>query len=216
MYKLLLCWRYLRTRYIAFASIISVMLGVATMIIVNSVMAGFSRDMQDRIKGIICDVVLESSSMGGMPDPDKHMDQIRRIAGDDIQEMTPICFVPAMLSYRWHGTWVTSQVNVIGIDEKSQSRVSDFAKYLQHPENRRAMSFDLRPDGYDCYDHLAEGASRPREAMREAGWTHRRKVAQELAAEKAMLRNSYNTPLPPGPRRASRHESPCVPGRGRH
>ena len=42
MYKYLLCWRYLRTRYIALASIISVMLGVATMIVVNSVMAGFS------------------------------------------------------------------------------------------------------------------------------------------------------------------------------
>jgi lipoprotein-releasing system permease protein len=42
MYKLLLCVRYLRTRYIALASIISVMLGVATMIVVNSVMAGFT------------------------------------------------------------------------------------------------------------------------------------------------------------------------------
>lgn len=42
MYKLLLCSRYLQTRYIALASIISVMLGVATMIVVNSVMAGFS------------------------------------------------------------------------------------------------------------------------------------------------------------------------------
>ena len=46
MYKYLLCWRYLRTRYIALASIISVMLGVATMIVVNSVMAGFSTTMQ--------------------------------------------------------------------------------------------------------------------------------------------------------------------------
>ena len=42
MYKLLLCWRYLRTRYIALASIISVTLGVATMIVVNSVMDGFT------------------------------------------------------------------------------------------------------------------------------------------------------------------------------
>ena len=38
MYKLLLSWRYLRTRWIAVASIISVTLGVATMIIVNAVM----------------------------------------------------------------------------------------------------------------------------------------------------------------------------------
>ena len=45
MYKLLLCWRYLRTRYIALASIVSVTLGVATMIVVNSVMAGFTDEM---------------------------------------------------------------------------------------------------------------------------------------------------------------------------
>ena len=64
MYKLLLCWRYLRTRYIALASIISVMLGVATMIVVNSVMAGFSSEMQGRIRGIICDVVFESGTHG--------------------------------------------------------------------------------------------------------------------------------------------------------
>ncbi|HEV3136736.1 MAG TPA: ABC transporter permease, partial [Pirellulales bacterium] len=60
MYKLLLCWRYLRTRYIALASIISVTLGVATMIVVNSVMAGFTHEMQSRIHGILSDVVFES------------------------------------------------------------------------------------------------------------------------------------------------------------
>ena len=160
MYKLVLCWRYLRTRYIAFASIISVMLGVATMIIVNSVMAGFSSEMQGRIRGIICDVVFESGTLEGMRDPDWHMEQIKRIAGDDIEGMTPICVVPAMLSYQWRGTWVTNQVQVIGIDEKSQSRVSDFAKYLQHPANRQEMSFDLRDGGYDIYDHLADGPTR--------------------------------------------------------
>jgi hypothetical protein len=53
MYKLLLCWRYLRTRYIALASIISVMLGVATMIVVNAVMEGFTHEMQNRIHGIL-------------------------------------------------------------------------------------------------------------------------------------------------------------------
>ena len=56
MYKLLLCVRYLRTRYIALASIISVMLGVATMIVVNSVMAGFTTEMRDRIHGFLADI----------------------------------------------------------------------------------------------------------------------------------------------------------------
>src|SRR5271166_2001364 len=176
MYKLVLCSRYLCERYIAFASIISVMLGVATMIIVNSVMAGFSSEMQGRIRGIICDVVLESATMEGMPDPDRHMEQIKRICGDDIDGTTPICVVPAMLTYLWRGTWVTLQVQVIGIDEKSQSRVSDFARYLQHPANRQDMSFQLREDGFDMRDHLAEGPTRDREDMRHAGWGNRRRM----------------------------------------
>ena len=96
MYKLLLCWRYLCTRYIAFASIISVMLGVATMIIVNSVMAGFSSKMQSQIRGNHLRRGLRQRTLEGMRDPDWHMEQIRRIAGKDIEGMTPICVVPAM------------------------------------------------------------------------------------------------------------------------
>ena len=66
MYKYLLCWRYLKTRYIALASVISVMLGVATMIVVNSVMAGFSDKMRDRLHGVLADVVVESYSLDGL------------------------------------------------------------------------------------------------------------------------------------------------------
>ena len=69
MYKTLLCWRYLRTRYLAFACIISVMLGVATLIVVNSVMAGFSSKLRDRLHKLISDVVLEAPGMEGFPDP---------------------------------------------------------------------------------------------------------------------------------------------------
>ena len=79
MYKLLLCWRYLRTRYIALASIISVMLGVATMIVVNSVMSGFTTEMQNRIHGILSDVTFENRSLEGMRDAQWHMDQIRQV-----------------------------------------------------------------------------------------------------------------------------------------
>src|SRR5262245_7520042 len=81
MYKLLLCWRYLRTRYIALASIVSVTLGVATMIVVNSVMDGFTHEMQDRIHNILSDVVVESHSVGGAPNPHWHMEQIEKAVG---------------------------------------------------------------------------------------------------------------------------------------
>ena len=101
MYKLLLCWRYLRTRYIALASIISVMLGVATMIVVNAVMEGFTHEMQDRIHGILSDLVFESRSLDGIPDAERRMAEIREVAGEYIAGMSPTVHVPAMLGY--HG-----------------------------------------------------------------------------------------------------------------
>ena len=93
MYKLLLCWRYLRTRWIALASVISVTLGVATMIVVNAVMAGFSHEMQTRIHGILSDLVFESHSLSGFQDPKWHMEEIKRAGGDAIAGMTlyPSC-----------------------------------------------------------------------------------------------------------------------------
>src|SRR5438094_4923133 len=80
MYKLLLCWRYLKTRYLAMACIISVMLGVATLIVVNSVMSGFSTRLRDRLHGLLSDVVIEAHGMEGFADPRGKMAKIRRHA----------------------------------------------------------------------------------------------------------------------------------------
>jgi len=186
MYKFLICWRYLRTRYIALASIISVTLGVATMIVVNSVMSGFTTEMQNRIHGIISDVVFESRSLGGFRDADWHMEKIREVAGESIAGMTATVVVPAMISFQYGDQWITRQVQLIGINEATQSRVSDFSKYLQHPANRREMSFQLREGGYDTHDHQAGAQSPERRQMAEAGWKHRRHVAK-LAAFRRQL-----------------------------
>jgi len=184
MYKLLLCWRYLRTRWIALASVVSVMLGVATMIVVNAVMAGFSHEMQTRIHGILSDLVFESHSLSGFQDPKWHMEGIERAAGDQIAGMTPTVAVPAMLSFQVRGQWLTRQVMFIGIDESTHALVSDFGSYLQHPANRRQLSFELRDGGYDTTDSQSGGAAEhngpQRPALESAGWPHRRmRVARE-------------------------------------
>ena len=182
MYKLLLCWRYLRTRWIALASVVSVTLGVATMIVVNAVMAGFSHEMQTRIHGILSDLVFESHSLSGFQDPEFHMREIRRAAGDAIAGMTPTVAVPAMLSFQVRGQWITRQVMFIGIDETTHAQVSDFGHYLQHPDNRRQLSFDLRDGGYDTVDSQADGPGPARPALGGAGWPHRRmRVERERA-----------------------------------
>lgn len=65
MYKLLLCVRYLQTRYLAFVCIVSVMLGVATLIVVNAVMSGFSTKLKDRLHGVLSDVVVDTDRPDG-------------------------------------------------------------------------------------------------------------------------------------------------------
>jgi len=199
MYKLLLCWRYLRTRWIALASIISVTLGVATMVVVNSVMEGFTSEMQNRIHGIISDVVFESRSLDGMPDAQWHEEQIRKIVGDDIEGMSATVVVPAMLNFRHGDNWMTRQVQLIGIDEKTQSDVSDFSNYLQHPSNREAMSFELRESGFDIRDHQAEADAPERTQMTRAGWKHRREMARRKAFQQQYFQKdaSEAAPLPP-------------------
>jgi len=199
MYKLLLCWRYLRTRWIALASVISVMLGVATMIVVNAVMAGFAHEMQTRIHGILSDIVFESHSLSGFQDPQWHMAEINRAAGDAIVGMTPTVAVPAMLSFQVRGQWVTRQVMFIGIDEATHALVGDFGSYLQHPDNRRRLSFDLRDGGYDTTDSQGEISGSTRPALEGAGWPHRRmRVAREkLWREKVGRRDAEAGPTRP-------------------
>jgi lipoprotein-releasing system permease protein len=180
MYKLLLCWRYLRTRYIALASIISVMLGVATMIVVNAVMEGFTHEMQERIHGILSDVVFESRSLDGIPDAQRHMKEIDNVAGQYIAGMSPTVHVPAMLGFTIGDQYVTRQVTVIGIDEATCASVSDIGRYVQHPANRQQLDFQLKEGGYDVVDHQATDPSKatPRPQMQYSGWLLRRQKAR--------------------------------------
>jgi lipoprotein-releasing system permease protein len=205
MYKLLLCWRYLRTRYIALASIISVTLGVATMIVVNSVMEGFTSEMQNRIHAILGDMVVESRSLDGMSDFKWQAENIRRIAGDDIAAMSPVVAVPAVLYFDHDGRRFTRQIDLIGIDEATQSSVSGFGDYLQHSANREKMSFQLRPNGYDTRDHQADGTTPEREQMANAGWEHRREVAEREAFQKRY--RSTAVPVPSNGRNNGRQNA---------
>ncbi|MBQ5790971.1 MAG: ABC transporter permease, partial [Thermoguttaceae bacterium] len=179
MYKLLLIWRYLLTRRIALVSVVSVTLGVATMIVVNAVMLGFSREMENRIHGALSDVTISSYSLRGFDDVDARMRDAQKVAGDMIDAITPTVTTPGMLSFEFGGGEViTRQVQIVGIDAATNERVTAIAQYLQHPENRKALSFDLREDGYDVQNPTfgADGVVRKR--LAEAGWKKRRADAK--------------------------------------
>ena len=154
----LLCWRYLRTRYIALASIISVTLGVATMIVVNSVMAGFTHEMQDRIHGILSDVVFETPQpRDGFPDAElAHGSRSARWPATYIEGMTPTVVVPAMLSFQLRRA-IGAAAGQLDRHRRGDARPgrATSASTCSIRTNRRQLSFELRDDGYDVCDHQA-------------------------------------------------------------
>ncbi len=161
MYKLLLCWRYLLTRYLALACIASVMLGVATLIVVNSVMAGFSTKLRQRLHGLISDLVIESPDYDGFYDPEMRM---AAILADPflyarIEAMTPTLEVFAMLHYKCGTMPCTRPVRLIGIDPEGRARVGGFVEYLTREENRTHPTFDLSPEAWQRHiqQHWSHG-----------------------------------------------------------
>lgn len=137
MYKMLLCLRYLRSRYIALASIISVMLGVATMIVVNGVMAGFTSEMQERLHGILADIVVESTSLDGQSNPELYMQKAQEVAGNDIAAMTSTVEIFAIMNFQYAGKWISVPVQLIGIDPASKAQVGPLTEYLENYQDLR-------------------------------------------------------------------------------
>jgi lipoprotein-releasing system permease protein len=149
MYKLLLCWRYLRTRYLAIVCIVSVMLGVATLIVVNSVMAGFSTKLKDRIHGLLSDVNIEAIDFEGFPDAEGHMRRIRESPiGQHIAAMSPTIETFAMLQYHvrtpYRDAVVTKTVRLIGVDLATRDQVGSFNEFIVDRQGRHVKpSFEL-------------------------------------------------------------------------
>ena len=209
MYKLLLSWRYLRTRYIALASIISVTLGVGTLIVVNSVMAGFTREMHVRLHGILADVIFESHSLSGFPNPEWHIAEIRKLLGDDLEGITAAVHVPAMVNIEVKGQWLTKQVSLIGVDAATYAGVSDFKEYLIHPENQKQLSFELRETGYGDGEHK----------LPPSGWLYRRLRAsyeQELEAHRRELEAAMGGQEPGGRSQEPGERGQGTEDRGQH
>ncbi len=191
MYRWLLCFRYLRTRYIALASIISVTLGVATLIVVNSVMSGFSAEMHDRLHGLASDILIECHTTGGMPDPEAHLAEIMEVCGDQVAGSSASVHVPGMLGINFNGQLITRHVSLVGVDAETYDRVSHFGRYLLHPDNQQQASFDLREGGY----------APDRDQFPASGWEYRRaRVAYERAldAERARI-DALVTPMEEDP-----------------
>src|SRR5262245_59028221 len=140
------------------ACIISVMLGVATLIVVNSVMSGFSTKLKERLHGLLSDVVVESIGFEGFVAPEEKMAWIRNHPElkDRIEATTATLEVFAMLQYRYRGETITRPVRVIGIDPQGRSSVGGFAEHIVQvvdgKRRRVTPSFELTEAARQRYE----------------------------------------------------------------
>ncbi|HEY7422652.1 MAG TPA: ABC transporter permease [Gemmataceae bacterium] len=144
MYKLLLCWRYLLTRYLALVCIVSVLLGVATLIVVNSVMAGFSTKLRERLHGLLSDIVIEARDYEGFANPDDKMAVIQAdsFLGPRVEAMTPTLEIFGMIQFTCNGTPIARPVRIIGIDPEGRAKIGGFAEHLVLHKNHPTFELD--------------------------------------------------------------------------
>jgi lipoprotein-releasing system permease protein len=130
--EIMLGLRYMKAkRKQAFISVISafsvlgVMLGVMTLIIVLGVMNGFERDLTEKILGTVSHLVVMSYSNRTVTGWDRIMDKIQ--AFDGVKATTPYIYGQAMISSRGR----VRGVIVRGIDVNTAGKVVSLPRYLQ-------------------------------------------------------------------------------------
>jgi lipoprotein-releasing system permease protein len=135
------------------------MLGVATLVVVNSVMAGFSSKLKDRFHGIMSDMIVESPSNNGFPeDTDVIVAKIRNSpANEYIEAMSPTIEVFGIVTYdvliNGSPEQVIVPVKVVGIDPAGRDSVGSFGEYLRQDDRKKHPSFELTPEALKRWQH---------------------------------------------------------------
>lgn len=159
MYVLLLWMRYLRTRYLAMVCVVSVMLGVATLIVVNGVMSGFSTKLKERLQELQSDIMIESvDPLVGFDMTSEEM--IKRIkespAGPRIKAISPSVDLFAIMRMTVYiggkpTNW-TQRARLVGVDAKLQADLGGWSEYLMEKQRSHAPSFDISPEAMQRYN----------------------------------------------------------------
>jgi lipoprotein-releasing system permease protein len=119
-------------------SVLGVMLGVMTLIIVLGVMNGFEKDLKDKILGTVSHLVVMSHSSRLITDWPQLMDRINVF--DGVVATTPYVYGQAMMSTRGR----VRGIIVRGIDLATAEKVISLGRYLQ---NGHIGDLASSPDG---------------------------------------------------------------------
>ena len=138
MYKLFMAFRYLRAHKIIYFSIVGVTLGIMTMVVVTSLMGGFSRDMRSRIRGMQTHIMVTSV------DKNLWITDYEALC-KEIQAIPHVEGCAPRLEYEaWLGrSGSYSDVHIMGIVPAEERKVSDLETFFQKAGKR---NFDFKED----------------------------------------------------------------------
>jgi len=143
-----------------------VMLGVATLVVVNSVMAGFSATLHERLNDNLSDIVIETASHEFL-DAAQMLDRIRAdsFLNSCIDELSAVFEKPGVLLFDAERganesnsptlsqrQSVTRPIRIIGIDPESYARLGGFRDKLDVQRNTAIVSFAVNGALKDLYE----------------------------------------------------------------
>ncbi len=152
MYRLVLTYRYLKSRWLTLVAMIATFLGVGSLVVTLALMNGFVKDIRQSVRGGLADIIVEAD-ITGFPYYD---DFIARIKADpNIAEATPAVQLYGMVrivadgpdAYRngVSGAKLSKPCMIFGIRPAETARVNRFAEYLKRQHNDAAPSFAVSP-----------------------------------------------------------------------
>jgi lipoprotein-releasing system permease protein len=142
MYKLFIAFRYLRAHRILYFSIAGVAFGLMTLVVVTSVMGGFSRDLRARIRGMQSHlVVVPTQKSNWLADYDALAAELRKVPH-------VVGASPRIEWEAWLGRGGSFRdVHLVGIVPEHEKTVSDLDVYFRKGSMKDGLGFPARGAG---------------------------------------------------------------------
>src|SRR5262249_49113715 len=123
------------------------------LIVVNSVMTGFSTKLRERLHGTLSDVVIESDDMFGFRNPEQLMAIIREdeYLGPRVEAMTPTLEVFALVQFNWDQRPWVRVVHLTGVEPEGRAKLGGFAEYFELHKGDAPAAFKLDAKGEANY-----------------------------------------------------------------
>ncbi len=146
-YRLAVALRLLRARKINLISIVGVMLGVGSIIVVMSVMDGFQMELREMIRGTLSDVIVEFDA-AAVPHSGEIRADVERIPGVEAAalQLHTVGLIPAKHHGIDGGRQTHMAVRVVGIRPEEEGRVSRVLSHMEALPGQPADPFEVNAE----------------------------------------------------------------------